>query len=172
MSVAILERVEAAASKPSRPAWVDELASDAIHNWIIREWDSAAAAPGAYFDAEVADKAVGFFPTYLCHTTGRWTGQPFNLLPWETAITRMLFGWKRADGRRLFRRLLCWVARKNGKSEFAAGLLLLAFMFDGELGGEGYVIANDKAQAGIVFGRATRMVQLSPWLLTEESYGF
>jgi phage terminase large subunit-like protein len=102
-----------------------------------------------------------FFPTYLVHTKGKWAGRPFHLSPWQAAIVRMLFGWKRASGIRLLRRALIWVARGNGKSEFAAGLLLLAWLFDGELGGEGYVIASDKKQAGVVFTMATRMVQLS-----------
>lgn len=148
----------------ARPKWVDALAQNPIHGWVASEWKRAAVAPGAWFDSIAAEKAVAFFPSYLRHTVGRWTGKPFVLSDWQAAIVRMLFGWKRTDGRRLFRRALIWVARKNGKSEFAAGLLLLAFLFDGELGGEAYVIANDKNQAGIVFGRATRMVQLSPSL--------
>jgi phage terminase large subunit-like protein len=42
--------------------------------------------------------------------------------------------------------------------------MLLALLFDGELGGEGYIIASTEKQAKIVFTRATRMVQLSPAL--------
>jgi phage terminase large subunit-like protein len=148
----------------SRPKWVSDLASNPIHAWVSSEWDRAASSAGVWFDEKTAQKACDFFPTYLRFTTGRWTGRPFTLTEWQAAIVRMLFGWRRQDGRRLFRRTLIWIGRKNGKSEYAAGLLLLAFLFDGELGGEGYVIANDKNQAGIVFGRATRMVQLSPTL--------
>lgn len=155
---------EQTAPELSRPEWAAALASDPIHVWVAREWDRAAAVEGVWFDDATAQKACDFFPTYLRLTTGRWTGHPFTLADWQAAIVRMLFGWKRADGKRLFRRALIWVARKNGKSEFAAGLLLLAFLFDGELGGEAYVIANNEKQARIVFGRATRMVQLSPSL--------
>ena len=168
MAAAAARATEGAPTNPSPdispPAWVSELAANPIHGWIATEWVRASGAPGAWFDAETAQKACDFFPTYLRLTTGRWTGKPYTLALWQAAIVRMLFGWKRADGRRLFRRALIWIARKNGKSEFAAGLLLLAFLFDGELGGEAYVIANDKNQAGIVFNRATRMVQLSPSL--------
>lgn len=159
-------------SPESKPKWVDALAADPIHAWVQSEWARASSAPGAWFDAELADRAAAFFPIYLRHTVGRWMGRPFELAPWQAAIVRMLFGWKRADGKRLFRRTMIWVGRKNGKSEFSAGLLLLAFLWDRELGGEAYVIANDKNQAGIVFGRATRMVQLSPWLLGDDRNGF
>lgn len=170
MTVAELERervTESAAltaNSNARPPWVEALVRDPIHAWVASEWDRAAANPGCRFDSEAAEKAVGFFPTYLCFTKGRWAGRRFVLEDWQAAVVRMLFGWKRKDGKRVFRRALIWVGRGNGKSEFAAGLMLLAFLFDAELNGEGYVIARDKKQAGIVFGRTTRMVQLSPWL--------
>jgi phage terminase large subunit-like protein len=143
---------------------VKELARNDVHRWITSEWDRAAATPGAYFDSKVADKACEFFPLYLRLTTGRWTNRKFLLEVWQAAIVRMLFGWKRADGTRLYRRTIIWMARKNGKSELAAGILLLALLFDGELGGECYCIAANEKQARIVFNRAKRMVQLSPIL--------
>lgn len=98
-----------------RPDWVDALAADPIHGWVASEWDRAAKVPGVHFDSITAEKAVAFFPTYLCHTVGRWTGRQFVLADWQAAMVRMLFGWKRADGRRMFRRTMVWVARKNGK---------------------------------------------------------
>jgi phage terminase large subunit-like protein len=151
----------------SLPAWVEQLACDPVHSWIFGEWKRAAATPGAWYDDATAQKAVDFFPNYLRLTIGRWGGHPFVLPPWEAAIVRMLFGWKRADNLRLFRRAMIWVARKNGKSEFAAGLLLLAWLFDAEWAGEAYIIAKDKNQAKIVFKRATSMVQRAPAELAE-----
>lgn len=161
-------RGSAALARPAiedeRPAWVSDLGADPVHGWVLSEWDRATRAEGAWFDEALADKAASFFPSYLVHTKGKWAGRPFVLAPWQVAIVRMLFGWRAADNRRLFRRSLIWIARGNGKSEFAAGLLLLAWLFDGELGGEAYIIAADRKQAGIVFTMATRMVQLSPAL--------
>lgn len=149
------------------PQWVKALSRDPLHRWLASEWKRAASNEGARFDERTAERAVEFFPKFLRLTTGRWTNRPFTLAPWQAAIVRMLFGWKRADGLRLFRRVIVWVARKNGKSEFAAGLMLLALMFDGELGGEAYCIAATERQARIVFDRATKMVQLSPTLVNE-----
>lgn len=120
---------------------------------------------GFWYDERAAELAAGFFPKYLCFTKGEWAGRPFNLEPWEeNDIVRPLFGWKRADGTRRFRRAFVWLPRKNGKSELAAGVALLMLLGDGELGAEVYSIAADQAQAALVFGMATTMVQWSPKL--------
>lgn len=120
-------------SKPrARPVWVRDLVRNPVHRWVGTEWDRAAAVPGAWFDAQTAERACEFFPTFLRLTTGRWTNHRFVLEPWQAAVVRMLFGWKRQDKTRLFRRTIIWVARKNGKSEMAAGIALLALLFDGE----------------------------------------
>jgi phage terminase large subunit-like protein len=69
---------------------------------------------------------------------------------------RKLFGWKRPDGTRRYRKLWLEVARKNGKTEFAAALALLLFVADGEMGAQIYSLATDKEQARIVFDKAAR----------------
>lgn len=119
---------------------------------------------GAWYDRAAADAAVAFFPTYLRHTEAEWFGLPFRLLPWQEQIVRQIFGWKRADGTRLIRQVWIEVPRKNGKTEFAAGLALLVLVADGEFGGQAYSMACDKDQARIVFDKAGVMVGLSPAL--------
>jgi len=118
-----------------------------------------------WFDERAADAAAGFFPKHLRMTAGEWAGKPFVLEPWEeNEIIRPLFGWKRADGTRRYRRCYVWLPRKNGKTELAAGVGLIMQLGDGELGGEVYSIAADKDQARIVFNKATAMVQWSETL--------
>lgn len=119
---------------------------------------------GAWFDPAAAAAAVAFFRTYLRHTEAEWWGRPFVLQTWQERIVRTVFGWKRADGTRLVRTLYLEVARKNGKTEFAAGLALLMLVADGEPGGQGYSMARDLDQAKIVFNKAVTMVGLSPAL--------
>lgn len=121
---------------------------------------------GAYwYDQAAADKAVAFFNEHCCFTTGEWAGQAFVLEAWqEHDVVRPLFGWKRADGTRRYRRCYIWVARKNGKTELAAGLALLMLLGDGEPGGQVFSIALEKEQAGIVFDKAQVMVAYSPTL--------
>lgn len=116
---------------------------------------------GAWFDEAAAEAACEFFPTYLRHTEGEWAGKAFHLRPDQRAVVRLLFGWKREDGSRLFRTLWYEIARKNGKTEFAAGLALLIQIGDGEIGGQVYSVAVDKDQAKIVFDKACVMVNYS-----------
>lgn len=112
-----------------------------------------------WFDKRAADAAVDFFPRYLRLTSGEWAGRPFELADWQADdIIRPLFGWKRSDGTRRYRRCYVWVPRKNGKTEMAAGIALLMLLGDAEEGGEVYSIAADKDQAAIVFNKATSMV--------------
>lgn len=118
-----------------------------------------------WFDAEAAEAAVAFFPRYLRLTTGEWAGRPFALEGWQADdIIRPLFGWKRKDGTRRYRRCYVWVPRKNGKTELAAGVALLALIADGEMGGQVFSIAADEKQAKLVFDKATAMVGWSPEL--------
>lgn len=118
-----------------------------------------------WFDEQAADKAAAFFPNHLCFTKGEWAGRPFHLEGWqENDIVRPLFGWKRVDGTRRYRRCYVWVPRKNGKTELAAGIALLILLGDGELGGEVYSIASHEGQARLVFGQASSMIGKSETL--------
>ncbi|MBX3536446.1 MAG: terminase large subunit [Chelatococcus sp.] len=132
------------------------------------KWDSRARIwkDGDYwFDERAADAAVAFFADHICLTEGEWAGRPFILEPWqENDIVRPLFGWKRPDGLRRYRRCYVWVPRKNGKTELAAGIALLVLLGDAEPGGQVYAIASEKEQARLVFDKATAMVGKSPSL--------
>lgn len=146
------------AAKPVRPPWIRATATWSVERgtWVDGEY---------WFDEKAAGAAVAFFHDHLRFTEGEWAGKPFRLEGWqEHDIIRPLFGWKRADGTRQFRRCIVWIPRKNGKTELAAGVALLALIGDGELGGQVYSIAKDKDQARLVFSKAGAMVNLSPTL--------
>ena len=117
---------------------------------------------GCWFDEAAAEHVVEFFRKYLRHSKGRqWAGQPFHLLPWEDDALRRLFGWKRADETRRYRRGGIWIPKKNGKSTLAAGIELYMLVGDDEPGAEVYIGANDRAQAGIIYTEAANMVRRS-----------
>lgn len=129
-------------------------------------WDGEFWRDGEFwYDQRTADKAAAFFPNHLVFTEGEWAGRPFVLEEWEEQdIVRPLFGWKRADGTRRFRRCFVWIARKNGKTELAAGIALLILVGDAEMGGQVFSIASEEAQAKIVFTKASNMAVRTPVL--------
>lgn len=116
---------------------------------------------GLYFDEQTASASCDFFPI-LSHTTGEYAGKPFILYPFQRFIVWVLTGWKRkSDHTRRFRRAFISLARGNGKSPFAAGLMLLLFAFDSppEARAECYTAATKRDQAKIVFNEVKRFVE-------------
>ncbi len=115
---------------------------------------------GIYFDADDAQVVLDFFPL-LQHSKGKWAGKPFNLEPWQKFVVWVIFGWKKADGTRRF--TICYneMARKNGKSTFAAAIGLILLLLDGEQGAEVYTVATKLDQAKIIHAEAQRMVKAS-----------
>jgi len=116
------------------------------------------------FDATAADRVELFFERVLMHISAAWAGEGFKLQPWQSKITRDLFGTKGADGFRRYRKAYIEIPRKNGKSTWAAGIALALLVLDDEPRGEVYSAAADKEQASIVFGMAKTMVEASPLL--------
>lgn len=111
---------------------------------------------GLSFDEEAAQHIIDFFG-HLKHSKGEWAGKPFKLEEWQMFILWVLFGWKNAAGLRRFRVAYNEVARKNGKSTFAAGIGLYCLAFDDEPGAEVYSVATKEEQAKITFHEAQRM---------------
>jgi phage terminase large subunit-like protein len=106
-----------------------------------------------YFDEEKANYAIDFAPM-LTLSSGEWDGQPFNLKPFQKFIVWCLFGWRRvSDDMRRFRRAFITMASGNGKSPFAAYLLLLCFGFDWpiEARAECYIVSTKQKQCRPVF---------------------
>jgi len=107
---------------------------------------------GIWFDAEAAERAFGFFEGVLKLSEGQFEGQPFILHPSQAFIIGSLFGWKRADGTRRFRRAYIEQGKGNGKSPLAGGIGIV------------YAAAAKREQAGILFADAVKMVKQSPAL--------
>jgi phage terminase large subunit-like protein len=70
--------------------------------------------PDSHYDKDKADRAVAFIEN-LCHTKGKWAGQPFLLLPWQEQIVRDLFGIVKENGKRQFLTAYIEIPKKNGK---------------------------------------------------------
>jgi len=125
---------------------------------------------GNHFCVPRADKAQAFFEELLQHTKGRYARKRFILAEWQReGIVRPLFGrvdW--SDEYDSFKRRyeVAWleVARKCGKTELLAGIMLYLLVADGEQSAEVYGIARDITQAKLAFDVAAQMVKFSPAL--------
>lgn len=119
---------------------------------------------GLWFDQEAADHTFGFFENVLKLSEGQFEGKAFELHPSQAFIVGSLFGWKRADGRRRFRRAYIEQGKGNGKSPLAGGIGIKGTCGDGEAGAQVYAAAAKREQAGILFSDAVKMVKQSPAL--------
>ncbi|MCC7424456.1 MAG: terminase large subunit [Planctomycetaceae bacterium] len=133
--------------------------------WIRTSADERFVSNGGWFDLAAAERVRTFFTKFLRHSKGEWAGRPFELLPWQWRdIIGPLFGWKRPDGTRRYRRGYIEVPKKNGKSQMFSGLSLYLLAGDKEPGAEIYSAAIDRDQASIVYNEAANMVESSPEL--------
>ena len=114
------------------------------------------------FDEQAVQDVRDFFGL-LCFGQNQWAGRPFQLLPWEEEAIRLFYGVQvqDEDGRwvRYRRFLYDELPKKNGKSEFAAGLGLYHLLYDGENRAQVGVFAADKNNADIIYQAAKYMVE-------------
>ena len=115
-----------------------------------------------HFDEAAAAKALRFFEERLKLSEGQFENRPFTSQPAQDFIIGSIFGWKRPDGTRRFRRAYIEQGKGNGKSPLAGGIGLYGLMADGEAGAEIYSAGATKEQAGILFRDAVKMVDKSP----------
>ncbi|MGE4321936.1 MAG: terminase large subunit [Sphingobium sp.] len=119
---------------------------------------------GLHYDLSAADRAIRFFEERLKLSDGQFEGTPFKLHPSQAFKTGSIFGWKRADGTRRFRRAYIEEGKGNGKSPWVAGVGLYGLTADGEAGAEIYAAASKKDQAQVLFRDAIKMFKAAPTL--------
>jgi phage terminase large subunit-like protein len=135
----------------------------------LRDLDEGFAR-GLFYDPEAADRVFRFFRGVLRLSEGQFEGKPFELHPSQTFILGSLFGWKRADGTRRFRRAYIEQGKGNGKSPLAGGIGLYGMLGDNEPGSQIYSAAARKEQAAILFADAVKMAKQSPGLLSRLTF--
>lgn len=132
---------------------------------VERHVNDLVTAPerGFYFDRKAADKAFAFF-TLLYHCPDKVKWVPFECEGWQALIIYLAFGWKKANKMRRFAYIYTEIAKKNGKTTFAAAIADLLLFFDGENEAEVYCAATIEKQARICFDKAKEMIRRSPAL--------
>ena len=116
---------------------------------------------GLYWDLDAALRFVNFARDVLRLAGGQFEGKPFILEPSQVFQAGSIFGWKRADGTRRFRRAFIETAKGSGKSPLIGMYGLVA---DSEDSAEIYAAGKDKDQAMVLFRDAYSMMRQSPGL--------
>lgn len=110
------------------------------------------------FNEQKANKAINFIENFCHHSEGR--NDLLKLELWQKAIVSAIFGIiDPATGYRQFREVFIVVARKNGKSLFAAAISAYMAYIDGEYGAKIYFLAPKLDQANLVYDAFYQIVQ-------------
>ena len=115
---------------------------------------------GTYlFDRKRANKAIDFIENFCHHSEGR--SDLLKLELWQKAIASAIFGIMDPEhpNARQFREVLLIVARKNGKTLFAAAIMAYMAYIDGEYGAKLYCLAPKLDQAELCFDAFYQIVQ-------------
>ena len=110
------------------------------------------------FNEKKANKAIKFIENFCHHSEGR--SDLLHLELWQKAIVSAIFGvMDKTTGYRQFREVFIIVARKNGKTLFAAAIAAYMTYVDGEYGAKGYFLAPKLDQADLVYDAFYQIVQ-------------
>lgn len=129
-----------------------------MYEYIVKGLQSQAF----FFDQKKANKAIRFIETFCHHCEGR--DDLLKLELWQKAFVSVIFGVVGADGLRQFREVILIIARKNGKSLFAAAIIAYCVYLDGEYGAKVYCVAPKLDQAEIVYSAFWQTIQKEPEL--------
>lgn len=110
-----------------------------------------------FYDEKKAARAIEFIEIFVHHSKGR--NDLLKLELWQKAIICCIFGVVEASGFRQFREVFIVVARKNGKTLFAAAIAEYMAFCDKEYGAEIYCLAPKLDQAELVFNAFYTSVQ-------------
>jgi phage terminase large subunit-like protein len=113
---------------------------------MVNRFESDLKRQDIYFDEQKAQQVFDFFG-YLQHTKDRYALQSFSLEPWQKLFIAQIFGWHwKETGKRRFNEIYFSVAKKNGKTALAAGIMLYCLLFDGS-GNRLVLASNAREQA-------------------------
>jgi phage terminase large subunit-like protein len=109
-----------------------------------------------FFDVDAANYVIDFVQEFCIPPNQE---EPLQLYPAQQVWLAIVYGWKRLDGYRRFRRTFWFVSKKNGKSALSAALCLYHLIADGEKSARVFCAATNMKQARTVFKEAASMSQ-------------
>lgn len=105
-----------------------------------------------------ANRNIKWIERFCCVPEGKLVGQPVKLRKWQRNLIREIYGSPT-------RRAIISFGRKNGKTSFAAFLLLLHLCGpEARANSQLYSAAQSREQASVLFGLAAKSVRMSPAL--------
>jgi len=110
-------------------------------------------------------RAIISFIEKLTVPSGKGEGSPFKMRPFQRRFIEDVYGTVDRDGRRIVRRAILSLARKNGKTAKIATLALVHLVGPEAVNnGEIYSAATDREQASLIFKYAAQIVRAEPEL--------
>ena len=147
--VAQYKKYQASIHTGSRNAGISEI------RMVERQEHDLERDFGWHFDLEAATRPLIWFACNLKFPSGDRKGENLKLSPWQIWITMVLFGWVNRKNQRRYIDAYIEIARKNGKSAWAAAILCyLAFATGEGNGNPCYIAATTLDQAQECFDRA------------------
>ena len=127
--------------------------------WLCFEILTTGLLNGEWeFNEKKANKAIKFIENFCHHSEGR--SDLLHLELWQKAIVSAIFGiMDKTTGYRQFREVFIIIARKNGKTLFAAAIAAYMTYIDGEYGAKVYFLAPKLDQADLVYDAFYQIVQ-------------
>ena len=117
-----------------------------------------------FYNHKKAQASILFVENFCHHHEGELAPQRIKLELWQKATLSLIFGIVDEDGLRVFREVFLVVARKNGKTLFAAAIAAYCTFLDGEYGGRIYFAAPKLEQAYLCFEAYHQMILQEPEL--------
>lgn len=114
------------------------------------------------FSQKKANAAIRFVERFCHHHEGALAPQRIKLELWQKALLSCIFGVLDANGLRQFRTVFLVIARKNGKTLFAAAIAEYMTFLDGEYGARIYFAAPKLEQANLCYDAYWQMILQEP----------
>jgi phage terminase large subunit-like protein len=97
--------------------------------------------------------------------SGKGSGKPFKVRDWQRKFIQDVYGPCNEDRKRIVRRAILSIARKNGKTALIAALVLVHLIGPESIqNGEIYSAANEREQAAIIYKMASQIIRADPEL--------
>jgi len=117
-----------------------------------------------HFDEKLSLRPINFTEKYCKQSKGQWNGKPLKLELFQKAMMQAAFGFVDERGLRKYKKIIFFVARKNGKSVLDSAIANFMLTKDGEGGAEIYSVATKRDQSKIVWEESKKMIKKSPSL--------